>query len=377
MADQMSAGQSAAAQGTLKARYNSIFPTEVSELARRQVAFWLMGICLLVVAMVLVGGATRLTDSGLSITEWKPVTGMIPPLTTADWEGEFAKYQLIPEYEQINEGMSLEEFKFIYWWEWGHRLLGRLLGFAFLIPFIWFATARKIERAMVPKLVIMFALGGLQGFIGWYMVQSGLSERVDVSQYRLALHLGAAFFIFAYIFWSALDLLRSPSALRPDIVSIDRWAKALAVLVFVQIILGAFVAGLHAGWSYNTWPLMDGGIVPGGYFFLSPWYVNFFENIATVQFNHRLAGYAIFVVACIILALSRRAALSAEAGTLLNLLLGMILVQIGLGVWTLLEVVPLWLALTHQAGSVVVFTASLTFAHYLRPSDAAALAAAR
>ncbi len=374
MADQISADQSSTAVGTLRGRYYSIFPTRVKPDSRRLVALWLFGISALVVAMVLVGGATRLTDSGLSITEWNPVTGIIPPLTTGDWEEEFAKYKLIPEYGEINEGMSLSEFKFIYWWEWGHRFLGRVLGFGLLIPFIWFAAVRKIERALVPKLIIMFALGGLQGFIGWYMVQSGLSNRVDVSQYRLALHLAAAFFIFAYIFWIALDLIRSPAVLKREHVTNDLWAKALVVFVFIQIILGAFVAGLHAGWTYNTWPLMDGGIVPDGFFFMSPWYINFFENIATVQFNHRMAGYAIFVVAGVIYAVSRRTALSTEANSWLQILLMLILVQIGLGVWTLLEVAPLWLALTHQAGSVLVFAASLIFAHVLRPSSAGAQA---
>ncbi len=366
MAERVSVGRAAIVEGRPKGGGLGFFPLCVTPDARRQVALWLFGMCVLVAAMVLVGGATRLTDSGLSITEWKPITGLIPPLTASDWEEEFAKYKLIPEYEKVNEGMSLDDFKFIYWWEWGHRALGRMIGAAFVVPFLWFAGLRKIERALAPKLLIIFGLGGLQGFIGWYMVQSGLSERVDVSQYRLALHLAAAFFIFGCIFWIALDLIRPCPASGPKHATIERWAVGLAGLVFLQIVLGAFVAGLHAGWTYNTWPLMDGDIVPRGYFFMNPWYINFFENHATVQFNHRTAGYAIFIVACIVYGMSRKAAVTGGAELWIRALVALIVMQIGLGIWTLLAVTPIWLALLHQAGSILVFAASLTFIHALR-----------
>jgi len=345
--------------------------TERQAGARRAIAVWLFAVASLVFLMVIVGGATRLTDSGLSITEWRPVTGAIPPLSAADWQAELEKYRQIPEYKLVNRGMSLDEFKRIYWWEWGHRLLGRLIGVAFLVPFVWFVATRRIERALVPGLLAMFALGGLQGGLGWYMVMSGLSERVDVSQYRLAAHLGLAVVIYGYMLWVALGLWRTDTPRQEAAPrGLRQGAVALVVLIFLQIIAGAFVAGLDAGLTYNSWPLMDGAWVPGGLLDLSPWWRNAFENLLTVQFNHRLLGY---VLAAAALWHYWRARSTARAGTAGAVLIA-VLCQIALGIWTLLAVVPIGLGLAHQAGALIVFTAALVHARALNaPAHAPAL----
>ncbi len=354
-------------------------PARVDELSKRRIAWWLLVMCALIAVMVVVGGATRLTDSGLSITEWKPVTGIIPPLSEAAWAEEFTKYKTIPEYERINKGMSLAAFKRIYWWEWGHRFLGRMIGFAFFLPFVYFLVRRRIDRELAPRLVLMFVLGGAQGALGWFMVQSGLTERVDVSQYRLAAHLGVAFLIYAYILWVALELLlprRSGGSALPQ-----RWRTAgvvLAVLVYVQVVLGAFVAGLDAGFTFNTWPLMGERFVPYGYFFLDPWYANFFENTASVQFNHRMMGYLVGLVAGGMVIAARRAALPSRVRSALALVAVLVVAQIALGVWTLLAVVPISLGIAHQAGALLVFSATLVLVyvilrHPVRGSDRMAM----
>lgn len=347
---------------------------------RRAIGLWLFAIAALIGAMVLVGGLTRLTDSGLSITEWRPVTGIIPPLSEAAWQDAFRQYQAIPEYALINRGMSLEAFKTIYWWEWAHRLLGRLLGVVFLLPFLWFLVRGRIDRRLGLRLAGLFALGGAQGALGWYMVQSGLSERVDVSQYRLAAHFLLALALYSYTFWLALDLaLPAPRLGRRDLAPLARGAAAVATLIFVQAGLGALVAGLDAGLTYNTWPLMDGALVPDGLFMLSPWPVNLFENITTVQFTHRLGAY---LLAAAVLALwlgQRRRAVPARARRVADLLALAMLAQIGLGIATLLLVVPLPLAAAHQMMALVVLSVSLILVNALRraalPLRAAALPA--
>ncbi len=349
----------------------NFLPLEVDEGARRRVARWLLIAGFLIAAMVVVGGATRLTDSGLSITEWKPVTGILPPLSETHWIEEFTKYKTIPEYELVNKGMDLAAFKSIYWWEWGHRFLGRLIGFVFFLPMVYFMATRQVARSMAPKLITMFILGGAQGALGWFMVQSGLSDRVDVSQYRLAAHLGAAFLIYAYILWIAMDLILGregapPAAKRTNESPLYKGGLVIAGLIYLQVILGGFVAGLRAGHAYNTWPLMDGGFIPSGYFFLSPWPLNFFENIAAVQFNHRLVGYVIFAAVGLLVATARKQAISAPVRTALYVLVGVVLAQIALGIWTLLAVVPLALGLAHQAGALAAFTISLTFVQMVR-----------
>jgi heme a synthase len=321
---------------------------------------WLYAIAVLVFCMVIVGGATRLTDSGLSITEWKPLLGVIPPLTEADWLEAFEKYKLIPEYITVNAGMTLDEFKFIYWWEWSHRFLGRVIGLAFLVPFVIFAGLGWIARPMWPRLIGLFVLGGLQGALGWYMVASGLVDRVDVSQYRLSAHLTLATIIFAAILWVAFGLNANrawPSTSR------QRWAVGIVALIVFQVAAGGLVAGLDAGMGYNTWPLMDGKLVPDGLFIMAPAWRNLFENAITVQFNHRLIAYVIVIVAVAYAYLQR----SRES----LLVLGAVLLQAAIGIVTLLAQVPLSWGLIHQGGALVVLSAALWNLHtVLRRSPA-------
>jgi cytochrome c oxidase assembly protein subunit 15 len=260
---------------------------------------WLYAVAALLFAMVLVGGATRLTESGLSIVEWKPVTGTLPPLSQAEWQAEFEKYKTIPQYQQVNRGMSLDEFKTIYWWEWTHRFLGRLIGAAFLVPFLFFLWRGWIEPGLRGRLWTIFALGTLQGAAGWWMVVSGLAERTSVSPYRLAFHLTLAGVIFAGLIWTAQKLAARPQSGAPT--AIRAGALALLVLVLVQIYLGALVAGLDAGLIYNTWPLMDGELLPdfSDLLLLDPLWRNFFENVLTVQFDHRMMAYLLWLAAII------------------------------------------------------------------------------
>ncbi len=332
--------------------------------ARRAVAIWLFGIAGLVMAMVLVGGLTRLTGSGLSITEWKPVTGAIPPLSDVAWQAEFQKYQQIPQYRLVNEGMSLSEFKSIYFWEWGHRLLGRLIGVVFVVPFVWFLLAKRIERAMVPRLLLMFALGGMQGLLGWYMVKSGLTERVSVSQYRLVAHLGLAVLIYAYICWIGFSLWRGPAARTASPVppGVSVAAYGLAVLVYLQILLGGFVAGTDAGFIYNSWPLIKDAFIPEGLFFITPAWRNLFENVLTVQFDHRMMAYAITLCVCAFWIWLRQMPHPGLRRSS-SLLILAVLAQVGLGIWTLLEIVPIPLGAAHQIGAMVVFSLALWNAH--------------
>lgn len=321
------------------------------------ISTWLFVVCALVALMVIVGGATRLTDSGLSITEWRPVTGAVPPLSGADWASEFEKYQRIPEYEIVNRGMSLEAFKRIYWWEWGHRFLGRLVGAVFLLPLIFFAATGRVGRSLGLKLAGLFVLGGLQGALGWYMVKSGLADRIDVSQYRLAAHLGLAVLLFALTFWLALSLRSArPAGLRPPLF---RGAIALAGGVYAQMLLGAFVAGLRAGRAYNTWPLMEGRFFPEAYFGANPRFADLFDSFAAVQFNHRLGAYLVAAGALWFYLAARKTPAEGPA----RLAFVAVLLQVGLGVWTLLAVTPLALGLAHQAGALVVLAAALYAAY--------------
>lgn len=324
------------------------------ENARPWIRAWLFSIAAIILLMVIVGGATRLTDSGLSITEWKPVTGALPPLNAQDWAEEFAKYKTIPEYEEVNKGMSLAEFKAIYWWEWGHRLLGRAIGFVFAVPFLFFWATGRINRILMPKLLVMFVLGGLQGALGWYMVMSGLSVRVDVSQYRLAAHLGFAVVIFGYITWVALALRQNVEGRAAPINMRGGGLAGLVIvgLVFLQILLGGLVAGTKAGLTYNTWPLMDGQFVPDGVFVHDPWYLAPFEDIMTIQFNHRLLAYLILVIFVVhVVKMIRRDCV----GISIKWLAVTLIAQIALGIWTLLAVVPISLALAHQGLAIIVF----------------------
>lgn len=328
--------------------------------SRALLRLWLYAVAGLILAMVLVGGATRLTDSGLSITEWKPLLGAIPPLSEADWQDAFAKYQQIPEYQLINKGMSLDAFKAIYWWEWTHRFLGRFIGVAFFVPFLIFWLQGAIPRGLMPKLAGIFLLGGAQGALGWYMVKSGLAERTDVSQYRLAAHLGLAVAIYGATLWVAFGLGVRETAVRERVpASLKAIAALFALLVFVQIILGGFVAGTDAGLSHNTWPLMDGAIIPDGLGAMQPWYLNLFENVLTVQFNHRMVAYAIALLAAVNLWLASRGRSRAVALAVFVA----VLAQITLGVFALLSHLTLGLALAHQAGAVLLFGLALFQLH--------------
>ena len=340
----------------------------VNEPPLTAIRIWLFTVAGLVIAMIVVGGATRLTDSGLSITEWLPLLGVIPPLSDADWLVAFEKYRQIPEYQLVNTGMSIAEFKFIYWWEWAHRFFGRMIGVAYAVPLLIFWSLRRIPRGLLPKLLAIFALGGLQGFFGWYMVQSGLVERVDVSHYRLALHLVTAFVILASLVWVALDLPGDAAKVgTPDLPSAQRWlTAAIVALLFLQVLVGAFVAGLKAGLTHNTWPLMDGAFVPDGLMALSPLYMNLVDNPTTVQFIHRLLAYVL-----VGLAIWQTFSLNQAAKPLVTssrVLVLVFLAQAALGIWTLLAAgnmaeIPIWLGLLHQGGGAVVLVIAIWHAH--------------
>lgn len=331
--------------------------------SERAVAWWLLACCLLVFAMVVVGGITRLTHSGLSIVEWQPIVGTVPPLNDGDWLETFGKYQQTPEFKQVNPDMQLDGFKRIFWWEYFHRLLGRLIGAAFLIPFLWFALRREIPRDLGWKLAGIFALGGLQGALGWYMVKSGLVDDPRVSQYRLTAHLGLALLIYAAMLWIALDLLCrrmvSPPGLR-------RFSAALAALVFLTALSGGLVAGVRAGLAYNTFPLMNGHVVPPDIFAIEPRYLNFFENMATVQFDHRMLAWLLVLLGPWFWLRARREAVPPRARLGADLLLAALALQIALGIATVLNAAPLPFAAAHQAGALLVFTAALYTAHALR-----------
>jgi cytochrome c oxidase assembly protein subunit 15 len=338
------------------------------EGAPRAIVAWLAVCCALVFAMVVVGGVTRLTHSGLSITEWQPIVGTIPPLSTDAWNEAFAKYQETPEFRQVNHAMTLAEFKGIFWWEYFHRLLGRAIGVVFLVPYLGFLLRNRIPRGFAWPLAGIFALGALQGLVGWLMVKSGLVDDPRVSQFRLTAHLGLAFAIFAAMFWTALSLSFAPSRRSAgDLRVLRRSSRALAVLVFLMVLLGGLVAGIRAGFAYNTFPLMNGAFVPPEIMMLEPWWRNFFWNMATVQFDHRIVGWLLaFVVPlfCWRLLAHRSAPPRARLGVLA--LTVMVAVQLALGIATLVYVVPLPLAALHQAGALVVFALALNVAHALR-----------
>jgi heme a synthase len=348
---------SAVAHGVATERAQNPMPSKHVRALR----LWLACVALLVVAMILVGGATRLTNSGLSITEWQPIMGAIPPLNAADWQKAFAAYQKIPQYSELNQGMSLGEFKTIFWWEWAHRFLGRFIGVVFFVPFAVFWAIGYIPRTFLLRLVGLFVLGGLQGALGWYMVKSGLVDRTNVSQYRLAAHFGVALSILGYTLWLLFGLGHEGRVghTAPGSRACALVAGGLLALVFLQLLAGALVAGLDAGMGYNTWPLINGAFVPSGLYEASPWYLNLFENPLTVQFDHRMIGYSVVVASLAQLAwLALRKAPTPLIGTAMTLAL-VALLQATLGVWTLLLAVPIQLGLAHQAGAVAVFAASV------------------
>jgi heme a synthase len=392
---------------TATATQNGAAVDQSAEEGLRPVAVWLFACCGLIFLMVVVGGVTRLTLSGLSITEWKPIIGIVPPLSPADWAAEFAKYQQIPEYRVVHYAMTLGEFKNIYFWEYTHRLLGRLIGVAFAVPFIWFLARRRLPQRLVPALAGVLLLGFGQGALGWYMVQSGLADRIEVSQYRLVAHLALALAIYGAILWIALGILKGPSpgmrerVARParnerdesagtgrtgrpltptlsrggrrGVLELAGWrraAEAVLALAGLTIAAGGFVAGTRAGLTYNTFPLMDGSLVPEGYAQLRPFFVNWFENIAAIQFNHRALAMVTFTAIIMVWAVGWSSALPKPARLALHALMGAAALQVALGISTLVYVVPIPLAAAHQAGAVLLLTAAIVFRHTLRGTPA-------
>jgi Uncharacterized protein required for cytochrome oxidase assembly len=327
----------------------------------KPVAVWLLLVAAFVLAMVVVGGATRLTGSGLSITEWRPVTGAIPPMSEAAWQIEFAKYQEIPQYQQVNRGMSLGEFKGIYWWEWGHRFLGRMTGLVFFVPFIWFAIRREIPRRLTGRLVGIFALGALQGLVGWWMVASGLSERVTVAPERLMVHLGLAFALLGLLVWTALDSWAGGA--RQTLPS--PWGRRAAILlglIYVQILLGALVAGNHAGLVYNDFPLMGGRLIPEDYLGDGLWQT-LAHSQGAVQLHHRLMAYLVTGVAIAMgLAAWRSNYLHQETKLLGAALTWAVIGQALLGVATLMMRAPLGFSIAHQLVAALVLGLATAFA---------------
>ncbi|KJS44999.1 MAG: heme A synthase [Roseovarius sp. BRH_c41] len=327
--------------------------------ARGAIRVWLMVLFALVVVMIAVGGLTRLTDSGLSITEWKPVTGALPPMSEAHWMEEFDKYRAIPQYELVNKGMTLAEFQFIYWWEWGHRQLGRVIGLVWALGFFGFLLARQIPKGWTGRLLVLGALGGAQGAIGWWMVSSGLSgERVAVASYRLATHLGLAFVILGVIAWFVFllgreerDLMQARRGREAKLYSLS---TGLMHFAFLQILLGALVAGIDAGRSYTDWPLMAGGFLPPDMMDLQPLWRNLFENPGTVQFIHRMSGYLLLIFAVVVWLRGRKSAHVQTRGAF-NAAFAVLLLQIVLGIMTVLYIAPWHLAIAHQFVAVVLW----------------------
>ncbi|MGD2137697.1 MAG: COX15/CtaA family protein [Gammaproteobacteria bacterium] len=325
----------------------------------RVIAAWLLVCCALVFAMVVLGGVTRLTGSGLSMVEWDPIFGIIPPLTQEEWLRVFELYRQSPEYQKINIGMNLEGFQYIYWFEFAHRLLGRSIGMAFLLPFLVFLALGWISRPLVPKLVVMFVLGGLQGLLGWYMVKSGLVDNPHVSQYRLTAHLGLAVIIYAYMFHVALGLWHARRPRESTPAGLRHWMLALCVLVFITVLSGGFVAGLKAGHAYNTFPLMNGQWIPETIFAQQPLWRNFFENSATVQFDHRVLATLVFTGILVLWLVAGRHKLPGQVHVGMQVLMAAAVLQVTLGISTLLLHVPVALAATHQGGALLLFTVAL------------------
>lgn len=345
----------------------SRFPAATAPDAAHRVANWLLLCAAMVFAMAIIGAITRLTESGLSITEWKPISGAIPPLSEAEWLAEFEKYKQIPEYQVMNRWMTLAEFKHIFFWEWFHRLWGRLIGVVFAVPLVWFALKGMISRPMLPRLVGLFLLGGLQGFIGWFMVQSGLSERTDVSHYRLALHLSMALILYALLIRTALGLRHPSAGPRAELAPLVWHGRAALALVGITVVWGAFVAGLDAGFAYNTWPLMNGDFMPPEVWNLSPAWLNFLENTAAVQFTHRwLAILTALVVLSYVWRIGQHRDVVARAKPVALGLAAGVLAQVGLGITTLLLAVPVALGSAHQGGAMLVIGLLIWSLHTLR-----------
>lgn len=331
-------------------------------LYNRQIAYWLLTCAAVIFGMILLGGVTRLTNSGLSMVEWKPLMGIIPPLSHADWQEMFLKYQQFPEYQKINIGMTLEEFKPIFMYEYLHRVLGRFIGLLFIIPFLFFYLTKRIQAGLTPKLVIMLIGGGFQGLLGWYMVKSGLVDNPHVSQYRLTAHLGAAVLIYSFILWTAFGLI-SPKSEQP--VQLKTFALTLSGLIFLMILSGGLVAGTRAGYAYSTWPLMGDSFVPAGLYAMAPAWLSAFEDITTIQFNHRIFAYLIVALVALFTYKTLKADIKGPARIGVFCLVGLLVLQVTLGISTLIFYVPVPVAAAHQVGAVALLTASLYVSHCL------------
>lgn len=334
------------------------------------IAAWLLLCCAMIFAMVVLGGVTRLTHAGLSMVEWRPLMGVLPPLSETQWQTVFAKYQQHPEYQQLNDAMTLMEFKSIFWMEYAHRMWGRAIALTFLVPFVYFLIRGRLAGTLKAKLIVIFVLGGLQGLLGWYLVQSGLADDPDVSPYRLTGHLGAAFLIYGYTLWVTLGLIFPAreggvsAAHRP----LRRFAAGFTGLVFITVLSGGFVAGLDAGLAYNTFPLMDGRLLPEGMLALEPAWRNPFDNVAMTQFDHRLLGLSTAVLVTAFWLRLRFIGAPARARLPAHAMMAMAAAQVALGVATLLLSVPVALAVAHQAGAVVLFSLALWARFELRPA---------
>jgi cytochrome c oxidase assembly protein subunit 15 len=337
----------------------------------KQVASWLLCVAGAVFLMIILGGVTRLTESGLSMVDWNPVMGVIPPLSEEQWQETFRRYQAFPEYQKINQGMLLEEFKTIFYFEYFHRLLGRLIGLLFLLPFLVFWYRGAIQKSQIPQMFVMFVLGGCQGLLGWYMVKSGLVNDPRVSQYRLVAHLMAAVTIYAYILWIAFGLIKAAPDRTVDKAErkLYRYAVALNLLIAFMIMTGGFVAGTHAGFAYNTFPLMAGKIIPDGMYVLQPLWLNWFENITAVQFNHRLIAYLLALLIPLFCFFVSRQGITARSRKAAYFLLLMLLVQFVLGVTTILLSVPVVVAASHQGGAIILLSIALFITREIKPEN--------
>ncbi len=339
--------------------------------ANRQIAIWLFSGCFLIFVMVVVGGITRLTGSGLSITEWKPIMGSIPPLNETEWNIAFEKYKQIPQFQKINYQFNLADFKSIFWWEFIHRLIGRLIGVVFIIPFLYFFFKNKFEKKTCNKMLLLFLLGGLQGFLGWFMVSSGLAERTSVSHIRLAIHLITAFITFAFTFYFALELWYSEKV-RNEIINskLRSIIKIIFSVLILQIIYGALVAGLHAGKMYNTFPLMAGQIIPNGMGLMQPLIINFFDNPIAVQFIHRFFAFTLVILCTWLFIISKKEKLEKIQQTGINWLMIALTIQFLLGVLTLLTQVNIALASIHQIGAFFLFSVIIYLLYSFRKKGA-------
>jgi heme a synthase len=334
------------------------------------IATWLFVLCSMVFFMVILGGLTRLTHSGLSMVTWRPMTGWLPPIDVQEWQSVFDLYKETPEFKKINDGMTIEEFKSIFWLEYSHRLWGRIIGIVFVLPLLFFLLKGWVSRGLAPRLIVILFMGGFQGVLGWYMVKSGLIDNPDVSQYRLVAHLSAAIIIYGYMFWVAMSLMRVRHEVLPNFSVKLLFASVFVTCwIFATIVTGGFVAGLDAGLIYNTFPLMDGQFVPDGLWIMEPWHKNLFENVTTVQFDHRIFAEVSLLLIIGLWWFARRSNVSRLVLRPFLAMVIMIFIQVTLGIITLICVVPIFVASLHQVGALILFTFSLWAVHMSRYGD--------